>query len=173
MGTGYQVADGVYACDTGAIGFINDDLAGSGVGGNTQVFDAQPPGEGPPADGHQQPVEGHRLGLATAFKHGFYFVARHLGLDHPGIEFERQALPFEDAVQGPSHLAVEGGGDLGQHLDHGHRGSQPVPDRAQFQADVAAAHDAQMPGHGVEIKGFGGADDMPAVEFQPFHLDRF
>ena len=49
---------------------------------------------------------------------------------------------------------------------------QPLPDRAQLQADVTAADDDQVLGHLVEAEGLGRADDGLAVEREERQRDR-
>ena len=47
---------------------------------------------------------------------------------------------------------VGGRHDARQELDHGDLGTQPLPDRAQLEPDIAGAHDHQVVGNLVERK---------------------
>ena len=53
-----------------------------------------------------------------------------------------------------------------QCLDDGYLGAEAVPDRAQFQANVAAADDDEVSRHLVERQRFRRADDAAAIEGQ-------
>ena len=79
---------------------------------------------------------------------------------------ECKSLALENPLQFAPHLAIQIGGDFRQHFKNTNFGTQPQPDRSQFQADIAAAHDTQVFGHRVQFQGVGGADDILTVKRQ-------
>ena len=60
-----------------------------------------------------------------------------------GFEFDLYSLGGQYPLKAAGQLAVNGGQQMGQHLDHRHLGPQGVEDRGELDTDHPAAHDGQ------------------------------
>ena len=99
-------------------------------------------------------------------------VALDLRAGDLGLEVELQPLLRQALLEQVADLDVGQRHDPGQELDDRDLRAQPLPDRAELQADVAAADDDQVLGNLVEAEGLGRADDRLAVERQERQGDR-
>ena len=142
------------------------------VGGDPGRLQVQVLRERAAADAHQELVKLQGFGLAVGFDGDGGRVARDRGALDLGSQSEGEALLLQEALQPAPDLAVHGRGDLREHLDHGDLGAQPHPDRAELEADVAAADNAQPARDRVEREGLGRAQDGLAVEGEAGRCDR-
>ena len=88
------------------------------------------------------------------------------------LQVKLQALLGQALLEQLAHLLVGRGNDARQELEDGYLGTQPLPDRAQLETDVAGADDDQVVGDLREGEGTGRIDDRPAVKREKWQLDR-
>ena len=170
-GSGDDVADGP---DSGGIGaevavhlhalLLVEDDAG--------LVQAEAVGVGPPAHGDENPVRGKLQDLAVALGGEDRLLAVPLQSGHLGAGLDLQALPLEQAGEGADDVVVVDGDDLRQEFNHRHIASQAGPDRAELEADGAAADDDERRRDLVEGDRLVARDDGLAVEFEGGDLDR-
>ncbi len=104
---------------------------------------------------------GHRHAIALAL------AAGHLGA---GVQLE--ALLGEDPRRLADHVGIVAGEDRGRVLDHGDRRAEPAPDRAELEADHAAADHDEVPGHLGDAQRADVREDALLVEPEERQLHR-
>jgi hypothetical protein len=119
------------------------------------------------ADGHEHLVAGDRERLAVLrfSRHG-HSPTLDPGAGDLGLQVEFQALFGQALLEEVTDLDIGHRHDAGQELDDRDFRSQPLPDRAQLQTDVAAAYHHQVTGNLLEGQGIGRVDDHLAVEWE-------
>ena len=153
---------------------IDGDLAGLRIDLHADFFETQPSvyGRRPTATSTLSPSKLERLAV-LALGGDRDLASFDLRAGDLGLQVELEPLLGQALGQEVADLAIGQRHDPRQELDDGDLRAQPLPDRAQLQADVAAADDDEMLGHLVEAERLGGADDGLAVERQEGQGDRF
>ena len=116
---------------------------------------------GTPADGHEHAIAADRLG-PDAFDHATRPFRS--GRRDTRAEAKFDSLLLEQLMGVAGKFAVGAGQDPIEKLQHRDFRPKPIPDRAEFQADISAADDHQMLGHFLIRKGLGAGADAVAVE---------
>ena len=165
-----HVADGVEALDVGGIVAVDRDLAALGHG-HAERVEAEALGVGFAAGGDEDDV-GVEAGLAVVLAQlPGHLCARLAGLDllDGRAENEVKALLLQDFLEGLGGLAVKARGDAVHEFDDGHLGPEAGIDRAQFEADHAAADDDHAAGDLRQAERAGRGDDDLLVDghFRP------
>src|SRR5439155_7130205 len=87
-------------------------------------------------------------------------VALDLRPGHLRFQLELHALLLEELVHFVDDLAVTDGKNAGQEFENGDLGTQSLPYRPEFEADITTADDNEMLGNRVEVQRFRGANDV-------------
>ena len=91
----------------------------------------------------------------------------------PGAEAELQPLALEQLESLRGDFIVHAGQDAVEEFQHGHLGTEPRPDGAQFQADIARSdHHQVLRDLGIG-EGFGARADAVTVELDAAQRSRF
>ena len=162
--TADDVADRVDSSNIGGEMRIDDDLPALRL--DAERLQTQAFGERAPADGDKHHVGVDRLGLAAGRRLDRRLDARPRCLDFGQLvtEVESKALLFQRALHQLGGLAVDPRQDTIQELDHRHFGTQPAPDRAEFEADDAGADDDQLLRRLRQAQGARRGDDRLLVD---------
>ena len=130
---------------------------------DTDHFEVEPCGVGPPADRDQHDIGRERLPLGAVELQG-QLVLPLVDRRDLGAEPEFYSRSREQALQRRAELAVHGRDDVVERLDHGNFGAEPLPHRAELEPDIAAADDGEPTRHVVERQGAGRRDDALLVD---------
>ena len=155
-----DVAGGIDARNVGLAPLIDDDA--SLFHQDAEVFQAKTGGHRAAADGEQDLGRSDRL-LAGAV---LEIDGAVLDRGDRAVEREDDALLFVVLLQNRGNLAIGRPGDLVEHFDHGHLGSDRIEVAGHFQADHAAADHNQRFGDELKVEDFAVGQDEAV--FQSF-----
>ena len=128
---------------------IDRDVA-TGVGRHTSLVQPEVVGVRAAANGEEHVrSDGFRRTLRAVNRHGHALVMPRKG-DALCIRANGNALAFQDASDFEGDILVLARDQARRHLDDGHLGAKPPIHLRELEADIASAHDDEMPGHGVE-----------------------
>ena len=155
---GDDVADRVNAFDVRAEMLVHFDAAAI-VERDAELFSEDSLGEGAAPDGDEHFV-GFEFQFFAAFRGG---GDRASVLDFHradfGLEMERHALRGQRFLEQVRQLEIEAERDARQKFEHDHFRAEPAPDRAELQADRAAADDEKFLRRLLKSERFGAAHD--------------
>ncbi|EGE56106.1 hypothetical protein RHECNPAF_750070 [Rhizobium etli CNPAF512] len=155
-----HIADRIDAGDIGLEVTVDLDTAAI-VECNTRFFEAEPRRIGLAAGGDQHDfgIEHHLVSALDRLEGDLGALVALFDAGDLGAEMEIDALLGEHALKLFRDFAVHAAEDGIEIFDDGDLGAEPRPDRAEFEADDAAADDDQRFRHLVERDAAGGRDD--------------